>query len=128
MSEEAKQTVSEWMRLFMPMLLALCLGMFAHVKSVTALEVRQDLGDRRLDDRLSSLTLQVSTLETAGSPMARMNSQRVDFLTERMLKTEATLASNALSIGEMRGDLRLIAEWVKEQKEQKARLGRTDAP
>lgn len=116
MSDRAKNILNDWLKIVASVAGTAVLGWIAHVKAVTALETRQDLGERRLGERVLDVTKQIERLDREGCGPAKVHEVMLRGLTDRMVKAEAQQAETAAAISDMRADIRVIAEWVKEQR------------
>jgi uncharacterized protein (DUF1810 family) len=116
MSHTTKNTLMDWAKILFPMLLTLTLAWVAHSKAVSALETRQDLTERRLNERITETTAHLERVDAAGSAPTKLNTEKLIYLTSRADKSEAAQAVTAIAIADMRSDIRVIADWVQEQR------------
>lgn len=117
MSIQTKDNLGEWLKAFLPVIIAAIIAWFALAKAVSGLEIRQDLANQRLNERVTENFSRIDKVDNYGTNPTKLHTEEIQYLTTRIDKVEVIQVATSAAVSDMRSDLRSIADWVKEQRQ-----------
>jgi len=116
-SIQTKDNLGEWLKAFLPVIIAAIIAWFALAKAVSGLEIRQDLANQRLNERVTENFSRIDKVDNYGTNPTKLHTEEIQYLTTRIDKVEVIQVATSAAVSDMRSDLRSIADWVKEQRQ-----------